>query len=91
MDDHRENSMCCGGGGGHFWMDMKAPLRINNLRVAQAQACGASTLAVGCPFCMGMFTDSVSLLDLGGKLEVADIATLTLRSIEAAQPKASQE
>jgi hypothetical protein len=40
---------------------------------------------------MGMFTDSVSLLDLGGKLEVADIATLTLRSIEAAKPKPSEE
>jgi Fe-S oxidoreductase/nitrate reductase gamma subunit len=91
MGDHREKSMCCGGGGGHFWMDLRAALRINNLRVEQATTAGASCLATGCPFCLGMFTDSVSLLDLDGKLEVADLATLTLRSLEPQKKAAGVE
>jgi Fe-S oxidoreductase/nitrate reductase gamma subunit len=89
MTDRREKSMCCGAGGGHFFMDLKAPRRINNLRLEQARAAGASTVAVGCPFCMGMFTDAVSMLDLGGTMEVADLATLTLRSLEPAALPAS--
>jgi Fe-S oxidoreductase len=41
MANCREKSRCCGGGGGHFWMDTKEGERINVLRIVAAQEIGA--------------------------------------------------
>ena len=48
MKNHREKSMCCGAGGGHYWMDLKKGERINNFRVRQAQEAGADTIVTLC-------------------------------------------
>ena len=74
-------NLCCGGGGGHFWMDFEAPERINNIRMKQALQAGAEVVATGCPFCMTMLGDSVSILDLDDKVEVQDLATLVARAL----------
>jgi len=74
MKNHGPTSLCCGGGGGHSWIDLEPEERINNLRVAQAREAGADTLAVACPFCMQMLKDSVKLLDLDETLKVVDIS-----------------
>lgn len=83
MENHHEKSMCCGGGGGHFWMDIKAGERINNLRVEQAKKKGADTIVTGCSYCMQMMVDSVKLLNYDEELQVVDIATVVLESLEA--------
>jgi Fe-S oxidoreductase len=91
MAEHHEDALCCGAGGGHFWMDFEAPKRINNLRMEQAMAAGAEVVATGCPFCMQMLVDSVSILDLGEKVKVQDIATLVaerLPTVESAPTEA---
>ncbi len=55
----RNNSFCCGAGGAQFWKEEEhGAARVNLTRYAEAQATGAQTLAVGCPFCMRMFTDA---------------------------------
>jgi Fe-S oxidoreductase/nitrate reductase gamma subunit len=73
----KADNLCCGAGGGHFWMDFHdAPKRINNIRMEQAMDIGAEVVATGCPFCAQMLLDSVSILDLGEKVEIKDIATL---------------
>ncbi len=81
MKDYKEKSLCCGGGGGHFWMDLKSTDRINNLRVEQAVEAGADCIVTGCAYCKQMLEDSVKAMDLDENLEVADLATLMLRSI----------
>ncbi len=81
MADYKERALCCGGGGGHFWMDLKSTDRINNLRVRQADAAGADCIVTGCAYCKQMLEDSVKALDMDEKLEVTDLATLMLRSI----------
>lgn len=88
MQDSRERSLCCGGGGGHYWMDLKAGERINNIRVRQARDVGADTIVTGCCFCKQMLDDSVKLADLEDKVRVVDIATLVLNTLPE-QPGAS--
>ena len=70
--------MCCGGGGGHFWMDLKSDKRINNMRIQQAIEAKADTVVTSCAYCKQMLEDAVKALDLDERLEVMDIASLVV-------------
>lgn len=76
IDKSKYNSFCCGAGGGHYYMDLIVGERINNVRVNQLYATGASKIATGCAYCNQMLTDSVLLNDLEEKIQVVDIAVL---------------
>ena len=89
MRSHRRKSLCCGGGGGHYWMDLKKGERINNLRVKQAREAGADTIVTGCAYCLHMLQDSVKLLDYDDTMQVTDLATLTLESVEGPTRKSA--
>ncbi|MBN2241689.1 MAG: 4Fe-4S dicluster domain-containing protein [Acidobacteria bacterium] len=82
MENHRAKSLCCGAGGGHYFMDLKRGERINNLRVKQARAAGADTIVTGCTFCLHMLQDAVKLLDCEESIKVIDIASLVAGSLE---------
>lgn len=81
MLDSRENSLCCGGGGGRIWMETKKGERFSDIRIEQALEVGASILAVACPYCMLNFEDSVLTLDKGDVIEIKDIAELVQEAI----------
>ena len=85
MKNRREKSLCCGAGGGHYFMDLKRGERINNLRVKQAHAAGADTIVTGCAYCMHMLQDSLKLLNYDESMRVIDVASLTADSL--ATPK----
>jgi Fe-S oxidoreductase/nitrate reductase gamma subunit len=70
----REKGLCCGAGGGHFWMDMKVGERVNSLRVDELAETGATKIATACPFCMQMMEDGVKLTNREETMEVRDIA-----------------
>jgi Fe-S oxidoreductase len=82
MKNHRAKSLCCGAGGGHYFMDLKRGERINNLRVKQAHAAGADTIVTACAFCMHMLQDSLKLLNYDETMRVIDVASLTAESLE---------
>jgi Fe-S oxidoreductase/nitrate reductase gamma subunit len=82
MKNRREKSLCCGAGGGHYWMDLKRGERINNLRVKQANAAGADTIVTGCAYCMHMLQDSLKLLNYDETMRVVDLVSLTAESLE---------
>ena len=80
MAAHAEKSFCCGAGGGQAWKEEEhgdAP--VNGTRFKQAQATGAGTLAVGCPFCMTMLTDAAK--DADSAIVVKDVAELVAESL----------
>ena len=81
MPNHHGKSMCCGAGGGHYWMDLKKGERINNLRVKQAREAGADTIVTGCAYCLHMLEDSVKLIDYDREMRVVDIGSLMLESL----------
>jgi Fe-S oxidoreductase len=58
MASSRQDSLCCGGGGGRIWMETPKGERFSDLRLGQADAVGAEVLATCCPYCITMFEDS---------------------------------
>ncbi len=82
MQENREYGKCCGAGGGHFWMDMKAGERINSQRVEQAAKTNASTIATACPFCMQMMEDGAKLTNKENTLRVKDISELVVETLK---------
>ncbi len=76
MADSRENSLCCGGGGGRIWMDTPKGERFADLRVEQARAVGAEVLVTSCPYCVTNFEDSRLTLEYEDVLEIKDITEI---------------
>jgi Fe-S oxidoreductase len=75
MPDARENSLCCGGGGGRIWLETPKEERFADLRLAQARAVGAEVLVTCCPYCISNFESS--RLGLGEDEEAIEIKDLT--------------
>lgn len=78
MERNRENSFCCGGGGGNFYMDFlhggeNSP---NRIRIREAYNTGAEIVAVACPNCTSMLEDAVKEEGLEEKLTVKDISEI---------------
>lgn len=82
MKNRRARSLCCGAGGGHYFMDLKRGERINNIRVKQAHAAGADTIVTACAYCLHMLQDSLKLLNYDESMRVIDVASLTADSLE---------
>ena len=79
---NRARGLCCGGGGGHMWMEVKSKKRVNLIRVEEILETKVDTVGTGCPFCLAM-------LDLGRKvkgadetLQVKDVSELVAESLE---------
>ena len=81
MTDYRENSLCCGGGGGRIWMDTKKGERFSDLRIEQAIETGAEILAAACPYCILNFEDSLRSGENEEALVIKDIAELVNEAI----------
>lgn len=76
MTDFRENSLCCGGGGGRIWMDTPKEERFSDLRLEQAKDTGAEILATCCPYCITNFEESRLNLEYDEIIKVKDIAEI---------------
>lgn len=80
MPRNRENSLCCGGGGGANWLDSfiwertRVPLPIQ--RVQEAAKTGAEVLAVSCPLEIPRFEDAIKTSGLEGRLRVREISDM---------------
>ena len=77
----RENSLCCGGGGGRIWMETKKGERFSDTRIEQALEVGAEIMAVACPYCMSNLDDSLLTSGKEESLEIRDIAELVQQAL----------
>ena len=77
MSNSRQNTLCCGGGGGQMFLEVEGE-RLSNIRVREAAETGAQTLATSCPYCIQNFEDSVKTV--GNHLRVFDVAELMAKS-----------
>jgi Fe-S oxidoreductase/nitrate reductase gamma subunit len=78
-------SFCCGGGGANVWYEVQEKKKIGVIRVEEARATGAQTIAVACPFCITMFEDAVKAIG-DEKMKVMDIAEIMAKSLEVIPP-----
>ncbi|MCL1896631.1 MAG: (Fe-S)-binding protein [Clostridiales bacterium] len=77
MERNRENSWCCGAGGGCSVFNPEFSDAVASERVTEAQAAGAEAIVTACPWCEqnldgiesdnGTFTDVIDIIDLVAK------------------------
>ena len=73
-------SFCCGAGGAQMWKEEEEGReRVSANRIREARATGASTLAVGCPFCMIMLTDGAK--SAAPEMQVRDVAEVVAEKL----------
>ncbi len=76
------DAFCCGGGGGHVFMEEPAGERVSHARLAESVATGYLELATACPFCLTMLEDAAKTCD--SPVVVSDIAELLEAALAAA-------
>lgn len=83
MDRNRENSFCCGAGGGRIWIaDDPAFERPSENRIHEALALdGIDLFVVACPKDVVMYSDAARVADPEGQLRVVEITELLLDSL----------
>jgi len=81
MAESREDSLCCGGGGGRIWMDTPKGERFSDIRVEQAVETKAEVLATSCPYCIVNFEDSMLSSKDSDAIEVKDITEIIQEAI----------
>ena len=92
MADSRQDSLCCGGGGGRVWMDTPKGERFSDLRLEQAAQAGAGVLVTSCPYCITNFEESRLALGDDDPLEIKDITEVIQDALQKSQdhPQESQ-
>ena len=76
MSESKEDSLCCGGGGGRIWMDTPKGERFSDIRLEQAIETGAEVLVTACPYCITNFEDSMLSRKDGKAIEIKDITEI---------------
>jgi Fe-S oxidoreductase len=85
MPRTRDNSFCCGAGGGRIWMeevDRGRARRPAELRIDEAVALGGvDYFVVSCPKDVTMYEDAIKTSGHGGEIELHEISELLLTSL----------
>jgi Fe-S oxidoreductase len=79
MERTRENSWCCGAGGGVKQSDPEFALWTAGERLKEAKDTGATALVTSCPWCERNFKDAVS--EYGIDIDIYDIAEIVKKAI----------
>jgi Fe-S oxidoreductase len=79
MSRHRENSWCCGSGGGVKQANPELALWSAGERIKEAMGTGADALVTSCPWCERNFKDAVK--EFGKEIEIYDVAELVRKGI----------
>jgi Fe-S oxidoreductase len=80
MERSREESFCCGAGGGNMWKEEEEGKEtVRRERFNEATGTGADLLCTACPFCMTMLSDAGNELD--SEMPVRDIAEIVAEII----------
>ncbi|NOU65010.1 4Fe-4S dicluster domain-containing protein [Paenibacillus sp. LMG 31461] len=77
----RENSMCCGAGGGMMWMEETAGTRVNVARTEQLLSVKPTVISSACPYCLTMVEDGTKLKEVEEKVKARDIAEILAQSV----------
>lgn len=74
MEKNKHNSFCCGGGGGHMWLERGTGQQINEMRLKQAIDTKANIIVTACPWCIEMIEDGLRTVEKPPR--VMDIAEM---------------
>ncbi|MFC2020482.1 heterodisulfide reductase-related iron-sulfur binding cluster [Chloroflexota bacterium] len=72
---------CCGGGGGHMWMEEEPDQRVNVKRTEQVIDTKAELVATACPYCLSMFEDGLKTKEVEEQIQAKDLSELVLEAL----------
>jgi Fe-S oxidoreductase/nitrate reductase gamma subunit len=78
----RSNSFCCGGGGGHMWMEEDPARRVNIRRIEEIIRARVDIVATACPYCLTMLEDGAKAKEAGESLRIRDLSELVAETLE---------
>ncbi len=77
LENSREHTFCCGGGGAQMWIEGVPGRRVNRVRFEEVSETGVEVLATACPFCRTMLEDASSTAKSGVcEVSIRDIAEI---------------
>lgn len=82
MPRHKENSFCCGAGGGRFWLQKEKANGITENRAQEALATGADLIGTACPYCRMVLEKEVQRQKPNREIKTGDIAEILIQRIE---------
>ncbi len=83
MKHFRENSLCCGGGGGRMWQEeLDVEVRMSERRIMEAKDTGAEFVITCCPLCLIMLEDARKSKELEDTIKVVDLNEFVLMALE---------
>jgi Fe-S oxidoreductase len=72
---------CCGGGGGHMWMEEPIEKRLNVRRVEQVMQAEVDVVATACPWCLAMFEDGIKAKEIEETVKAKDLSELVFEAL----------
>ncbi len=89
MPRNRQNTYCCGAGGGRIWMaDTGAAERPSEGRIREAAALGVELFVVACPKDLVMYSEAAKTTGLDDRLAVVEVVSLVAEAVAAARSPA---
>ncbi|MBI3931018.1 MAG: (Fe-S)-binding protein [Chloroflexi bacterium] len=81
----RSISFCCGGGGGHMWLEEAPDKQVNVKRTEQIIEAKADLVATACPYCLSMFEDGLKTKEVAETIKALDISELVAQALDTAK------
>ena len=78
---HKSRGVCCGAGGGRFWMEENIGERINVHRSKEMVATSPDCVGAACPFCLTMLKDGVADLGKDEQIKTLDVAEIVANAL----------
>jgi Fe-S oxidoreductase/nitrate reductase gamma subunit len=82
MSRSKEETFCCGAGGGGMWLGSRTGKKMNEIRAEEALETNVDYLLTACPYCLNMIEDGMKGLSKESFLQVLDIAELLDRAMK---------
>ena len=76
------DSFCCGGGGGHMWMEEDPEKRVANRRVDEIIKADVKCVATACPYCLTMLEDGLKAKGAEEAVKAVDLSEFIAKAIE---------
>lgn len=74
MERSRKTTFCCGGGGGHMWIEEQpGTTKINHIRIEEVIETGAETVVTSCPYCLQMLEEGIEHKGKKDSLQAKDL------------------
>ncbi|MBM4462820.1 MAG: (Fe-S)-binding protein [Chloroflexi bacterium] len=78
---------CCGGGGGHMWMEELIERRVNIRRTEQVLDAKVQCVATACPYCLSMFVDGLKAKEAEETVKAMDLSELVAQALGKKPPE----